>query len=249
MKFLHKTTEKYIDIHCHMLPGVDDGADSWETCRKMLTQSVKEGAEALILTPHYYPGHMDADGETVGSCFAELKRRLVQEWRLELQVYLGNEFYYSYDIPDFIAGGQARTLADSDYLLVEFPPGVRYPAMRQGLTRLLEAGYHVILAHLERYEVLYEDFARIEELYDMGVYFQANARPVCGKAGRLRKEFLKELLNREMLSFIATDAHDMRLRAPEMADCAAYLRKKYSADYANWLLYENPACIIENRKI
>ena len=65
----------------------------------------------------------------------------------------------------------------------------------------------------------------------------------------LHETFLKALLDQEMLSFIATDAHDMRARAPQMADCAAYLCKKYSSDYARWLLYENPSCILENRKI
>ena len=242
-------TEKYIDIHCHMLPGVDDGANSWELCRRMLRQSAAEGAEAVILTPHYYPGHMDTDSETVGRRFAELQKRLTQEWRLDLKVYLGNEFYYSYDTPELITSGQARTLAGSNYILVEFSPGVRYLSLRQGLTHLLEAGYYVILAHLERYETLYKDFGRVEELYNMGVYLQANARPVCGKGGRRQKAFLRDLLDQEMLSFIATDAHDMRARAPHMADCAAYLCKKYSADYAEWLLYENPSCILENRKI
>lgn len=249
MSLLHKMTEKYIDIHCHMLPGVDDGADSWELCRRMLQTSVEEGAEAIILTPHYYPGYMDTDGETVAQQFAELKGRLTREWQLDVQVYLGSELYYSYDTPAFLANGIARTLADSRYILVEFSPGVRYQSLRQGLTRLLENGYYVILAHLERYDTLYQDFDRVEELYNMGVYLQANARPVCGKDGRHKKAFLKALLDQEMLSFIATDAHDMRARAPQMADCAAYLCKKYSADYARWLLYENPTCILENRKI
>ena len=93
MSLLHKMTEKYIDIHCHMLPGVDDGADSWELCRRMLQTSAEEGAEAVILTPHYYPGHMDTDSETVGRRFAELKARLTQEWQLDVQVYLGRELY------------------------------------------------------------------------------------------------------------------------------------------------------------
>ena len=179
MSLLHKMTEKYIDIHCHMLPGVDDGADSWELCRRMLQTSVEEGAEAIILTPHYYPGYMDTDGETVAQQFAELKGRLTREWQLDVQVYLGSELYYSYDTPAFLANGIARTLADSRYILVEFSPGVRYQSLLQGLTRLLENGYYVILAHLERYDTLYQDFGRVEELYNMGVYLQANARPVC----------------------------------------------------------------------
>lgn len=127
-------TEKYIDIHCHMLPGVDDGADSWELCQRMLQTSVEEGAEAIILTPHYYPGYMDTDGETVAQQFAELKGRLTREWQLDVQVYLGSELYYSYDTPAFLANGIARTLADSRYILVEFSPGVRYQSLQQGLT-------------------------------------------------------------------------------------------------------------------
>ena len=165
---------------------------SWESCWRMLQTSGGRGAEAIILDTallSFQSG--DTDSEIGGAAVRGTERRLTRNGSWMCRSIWAVSLYYSYVYtPAFLANGIARTLADSRYILVEFSPGVVTSPLQQGLSRLLENGSYVILAHLERYDTLYQDFGRVEELYNMGVYLQANARPVYGKTGGIRRPLL-----------------------------------------------------------
>ena len=141
------------------------------------------------------------------------------------------------------------TMADSDYVLVEFGPMDGMEHIRGGLYQVLSAGYRPILAHVERYENVCKDVGRVEDLIAMGCYIQVNGGSILGKYGLGVKQMLRKLLKKKLVHFVATDAHSSGKRSPEMAECAHYLQKRYGEEYTDRLLRVNPSQIIANRYI
>lgn len=239
---------EYIDIHSHILPDVDDGAEDMRMSLCMLKIAVRNGIRKIILTPHNKPGRHNEDSENIAMMVARLQRFCV-ECKFPVQLYTGNELYYRSDLSDRIALGKAMTLADSSYILVEFNPMDDYDYIRHGLYQLMTEGYRVILAHAERYDSLQNRIERLQELIDMGIYIQLNADSIMGDNGYQTKKFTRLLLKNKMVHFIATDAHNDKKRSPELEDCAKYLKKKYGEDYAMALLHDNPAHVLADECI
>lgn len=239
---------EYIDIHSHILPGVDDGAEDMRMSLCMLKIAADNGIRKIILTPHNKPGRHNEDSEHIAMQGARLQR-FCEECKLPIQLYPGNELYYRSDLTERIASGKAMTLADSSYLLVEFNPMDDYDYIRNGLYQLLAEGYQVILAHAERYESLQNEEGRAKELIGMGIYIQLNAGSIMGSNGFRTKKFARQLLKDKVVHFIATDSHNDKKRGPYLKDCAKYLQKKYGKDYVKLLLHDNPAHILTNERI
>ena len=140
----------YIDIHSHILPGVDDGPDSLDQTIEMLYMAVRENITSIIATPHYVPGGNNRSVEDLMDIM-----NLVQEEAYKIdknfKLYLGNEVYYSESIVELLKSGEVLTLAGSRYVLIEFSYGISFESMYQGLYKLISHGYIPILAHIERY--------------------------------------------------------------------------------------------------
>lgn len=237
-----------IDIHSHILPGVDDGSDSYETSIRMLGRAAKDGISGMILTPHNKPGRRHISFSKLSEKLEKL-RNMMRERNIDIDLYIGNELYYRSGILEELQDGTAVTLADSHYVLVEFNPLENYDYIRNGIYSLLMDGYYPILAHVERYRNVCGGNGRVDELVEMGCYIQANAASVMGQTGWGTKRFLGNLLKRRQVHFIATDAHDPVKRAPCLAECACYIGKKYGGDYGRKLFYENPLCVTEDEDI
>lgn len=237
-----------IDIHSHILPGVDDGSDNYETSIRMLGRAAKDGISGMILTPHNKPGRRHISFSKLSEKLEKLQN-MMRERDIDIDLYIGNELYYRSGILEELQDGTAVTLADSHYVLVEFNPLENYDYIRNGIYSLLMDGYYPILAHVERYRNVCGGNGRVDELVEMGCYIQANAASVMGQAGWGTKRFLGNLLKRRQVHFIATDAHDPVKRAPCLAECARYIGKKYGEDYGRKLFYENPLCVTEDEDI
>lgn len=237
-----------IDIHSHILPGIDDGAENIEMSLSMLKIAAEDGIRQIILTPHNKPGRHNAGKERMDALTLQLEQ-LCKEQRIPIQLHIGNELYYRSELPEKIKNGKALPLAGSSYLLVEFNPMDDYDYIRNGLYQLMAEGYRVILAHGERYGCLTNKLEHFEELIGMGSYIQLNAGSIMGDYGYGTKKFTRQLLKKEMVHFIATDAHNNKKRAPYIKECAAYLEKKYGRDYAALLLHDNPAQVLANQLI
>lgn len=237
-----------IDIHSHILFGVDDGSDSLETSMRMLKYASDDGISGLILTPHNKPGHRNRDFSRMMPKFKELKDLVLHE-NINIDLYIGNELYYRNGLLEELRDGMAGTMAGSHYVLVEFSPLESYDYIRNGLYSLLMGGYSPIAAHVERYQNVCAKGYRIEELIEMGCYIQVNAGSIMGNFGAKTKRIAKKMLKQHQVHFVATDAHDLGKRAPYLSDCADYISKKYGEDYAAKLLYENPLCVIQDEDI
>lgn len=240
--------EKNIDIHSHILPGIDDGSDSMEMSMEMLRMAAKDGIGQMILTPHNKPWHSHTDYAGIAAKVERLQHRLTEE-RLDMKLYAGSELYYRSGLVDELDQGMAVTLANSHYVLVEFEPSADYDYIRNGMYALVTGGYDPIIAHAERYKNICSKTARIAELAKMGCFIQVNAGSIMGRYGFGVKQITRNMLKQGLVHFVATDAHDLDRRQPCLSLCADYIRKKYGQDSARRLFYEHPMCVLHDEYI
>lgn len=240
--------EGYIDVHNHGLFGVDDGAGSLDESLAMLRMAYEDGVRGVILTPHAHYRRGRATPEEIREKVAQLQEQ-VTEVCPGLRLYAGNELYYDSEMPERIDNKEVCRLGDSRYVLVEFSPDVRFSEMKRAFHEIMSVGAVPILAHVERYECLYENTDRVPELWESGVYFQANASGVLGDHGKQEKKFLKRLLKAGLIQLIGSDAHDSKARRPILSECAAYVQKKYGEETMRECFMENPEKILSNRSL
>lgn len=237
-----------IDIHCHILPGVDDGSPDMETSLNMLKTALSEGTKGLILTPHHKPMHHNVSPEHLLDYTEELMEE-AHKRGIKVQLFPGNEIYYSDTAVRELESGIASTLAGSRYALVEFHPTDMYKTIHNALYSVQAAGFFPILAHVERYADMAKHVKYVDELIEMGCYIQVNANSVMGKYGLGIRHFTRELLKREMVHFVATDAHDNGSRAPHLLDCRDYVEGKLSESYALRIFHDNAMKVLRDQVI
>jgi protein-tyrosine phosphatase len=233
-----------IDIHTHMLFGVDDGAADMETSLALLDKAYKEGTRRIFFTPHSIDGRFNFEGANRS---LEKLVTAARERYPELKFSGGCELYYSESAVDGLLQGKVPTLADSKYVLVEFHPTVCYFDLKNAIQKLTVSGFIPIIAHAERYGCLRKEST--EHLVELGAYIQLNARSVLGKSGLEPKQFCKKLLKSGLVHFIASDAHDLKRRSSGLSDCVKHIEKKYSQKYAERIFYKNPMKILNNTYI
>ena len=159
--------DRYIDMHCHILPGVDDGAQNLEETRQMLRIAFKEGIRLIIATPHHHPRRGHESPEVLYEQLG-LVRTEAAKISDKFRVYLGTEIFFGQDVPEKLNHGEILTMNKRNIALLEFSPGDSYDYIRQGIQQVQMTGNKVIVAHVERYQCLLDDIGLVEELCDMG---------------------------------------------------------------------------------
>lgn len=235
----------YLDLHSHILPGVDDGAQDWEMTTQMLHTAYRQGVRHMVATPHNYPGRKKQENEQIRELVAEADRR-AKQIAPDFQILCGNEILYRRGIAEEIEAGHILTLADSRYLLVEFLPDEEYRRIYQGLRELVEEGYVPVVAHVERVRVLMERDQRIRELTEFGSLFQVNCKSLMGGSFDRRAARLKKLITMGMVHFLGSDCHNLNARPPLMKDCVEKLWKKLPETCMERLCYENQRRFLQN---
>lgn len=233
-----------IDIHCHIVPGVDDGAATLYDAGKILQMEYREGVSAVIVTPHYRKGMFETPQEEIERQYRRLKK-IVSSSRSGMRIFLGGECHSAPDLVKELEEGRRPVMAGSRYVLVEFSGNHTYTQIRNQVYELTAAGYRPIIAHAERYPCLLKDMLLAGELVHAGAQIQVTASSVTGGAGRSRKKFCKWLMKNDYLTYIATDAHDITIRRPDLGSCAVYVAKKYGEEYARKIFIKNPREIIK----
>ncbi len=238
----------FIDLHCHILPGVDDGAENMEMTIKMIHMARAEGIGTMIATPHYREGYVETSPVQLHTVYRQV---LLEAQRIDpdFRIFLGNELYNCYHLDEYLEKGSVMTLAGSAYVLTEFSPSKSYSEMRSAFRKLQMAGYRPILAHTERYSCLRQDDSRVEELVGSGIYIQVNTSSVTGKNGYGARSFSRNLLKHGLVHFLATDAHNLKERGPEMKKCMEFVEKKYGSRYADRLGRKNAEYVLRNYSI
>ena len=196
-----------IDIHAHVLPGIDDGARTLTDSADLVRELAKSGVTDIFVTPHYVSETNYVSSKEKNLELLEELKRVIRDEDLGVEVFLGNEIYIDRGIEELIELGVISTMANSKYVLVELPLSGEYPNYQDIMSDLIASGYRVILAHPERYEIAQKDFGVLEELHKMGVLFQCNLCSIVGKYGRSAKKVLKKLLEKKMVFAFGSDIH------------------------------------------
>jgi protein-tyrosine phosphatase len=231
-----------IDLHCHLLPAVDDGPDSWDVSIEMCRIAASDGIRHIVATPHANETYAYDRGQ-YEHMLQELQRRCEEPLRLSL----GCDFRFSYDnVEDAIAHPQRYTIADSDYLLVELNDFSLTPAIREGMFRLLSHGIVPIVTHPERNPVLLDRPQQVLDLIEYGCLVQVTADSFTGYWGERPRRMAEWLLKRDAIHVVASDAHDTMQRRPILSRAYELVKTLATHDVAQALFVENPKTIVSS---
>lgn len=233
-----------VDLHSHILPGLDDGAPSLEISVEMARIAVESGVRAMVATPH-----CDSDrGREVYHAW-KLLRAALHELDISLQLGLGMEIYGSRESLKLLRDGRLFTLNQSRYPLVEFDFLSDGYEETRILKELIRCGFRPLVAHPERYRFLQERPELLNEWAGMGCCFQINRGSYFGRFGQGAYSMAMEMTDRGFATVVASDAHSPIARTPWMRDVQELLADMFSEDTAQRLLLENPSLILKNREI
>lgn len=224
----------FVDLHHHLIYGVDDGAQSLEDMQKMILRAAEEGVADIVCTSHVTPGYEPFPKEKY---FAHLEdaNAFIREQGIDLRVHPGCEVLYTDAAARLLREGHFPTLAGSEVVLVEFIPDAPFRQLVEAASSFGIAGYNVLFAHVERYDALrsLKNVRTLREEY--GVHMQMNANTVIGKKGFFTERWVKHMLGDGYIDCVATDAHNLTYRACKMRQCHEVLASKYGADRADEL--------------
>ena len=240
--------EGFIDLHSHILPALDDGAGNMDKTKEMLQIAYEEGIRRIIATPHFFASKKSASIERMEETIREVECRMMQ-WGFYIKIYQGNEIYYRSEVPELLEAGKIATLAGSQYVLVEFDPMTEYSYLRDGLLKLDSYGYIPIIAHVERYECLFEKKERLQRIKDHGGLIQVNASSFQGGLFDEIAKRARYIMKNDLLDFVGTDAHSTGKRSPRMKDTADYIYRKLGREKAEKILELNPKAVIKGEGI
>lgn len=235
-----------VDTHCHILYGMDDGAEDLQTAVEMCRRAAENQIDSIILTPHYNDDQLREDFlEERDEKINELRDKLRQE-NISVELYPGAECLvgdYIFDESNF----DSLTLNHSRYLLIEFPFRGMYPGkMLSYVDRLVESGYVPILAHPERYAYIQADYDFLNYLYGHGARFQINGASLAGMGSKEEFMLSYELMSKNLVTLIASDAHDTQMRTIDMQSIFARFPQKFSVSHIKQLTDYNPETILHD---
>ncbi len=239
-----------IDLHTHVLPGVDDGARSFDEAVAMCRAAAADGVEALVATPHQrHPMWWNDDADRLNRLCGELQALVGPSPR----IYLGGEIRCDTEIlaaVDRLAEGRGLCrLADSRYLLLEFDSQNLGVNPRAIVHELVIAGWTPIIAHPECLPWLAADLDQAEDLVERGALLQITGASVTGAFGRSPRDCAQSLLDLDLVHFVASDCHRLDFRPPDLAACAAVLAQGWGEERAWRVTVANPRAVLENRPL
>lgn len=237
-----------IDLHCHILPGVDDGARTLEESLAMARIAAGDGITDLVATPHYIEGESFLRAPELMENLETLKKRLAEE-HIPLRLHPGHEIHLGPETPDLLERGEVLPLAGSRYVLVELP-FFELPLYAESVLHSLRlAGKVPILAHPERNRLLEESPNRLLDFLELGVLAQINGGSLLGRNGKAIQKAAEIMLTHGMVHFVASDGHHQDQRRPRLSQARKAAARLIGAGEAKKLFESNPARVLTNQPI
>lgn len=238
-----------IDIHCHILDGVDDGPQSLDESVELCNKLKEAGISGIIATPHYMIGGGYAPTpETIKSKIDILKGAL-KEKNIDLNIYSGMEVFADHGVADGIKNGEIIPLNNTKYVLIEFPMDIVLRHASNLVFSLLVEGYVPIIAHPERYITEYRKNNILQDLVDNGALIQINSGSILGYHGKKVQKEAFALINEEMAHIVASDSHGQHRFLKSKDDLEAKLIKFCGLENTQKLMYTNPMMILEDKDV
>lgn len=236
-----------IDIHTHILPGIDDGAKDIKESLAIIRELINNEVTEVIATPHIITGVYNNTKKIIDEKIEQLKTEIIAN-KLPIKLYKGAELYYEPNIIEKTKQEELN-LAGSNYILIESDLQ-RFPDnFEETLYQFQVAGYVPILAHAERFTPFLNDFNHLIDIANRGILIQLNSGSFFGDYGENVQKLAHRILQTGCVHFIASDVHHLNIRPVLMKQVYQYLSENYTEDLAKLLLEENPRRVIQNEPV
>lgn len=240
-----------IDLHCHILPGIDDGSRNIDETMQILKRAANSGFNTICFTPHYIePQYINTKSENM-QLLEEVQKKIREE-KISLELLLGNEIFIDENMVERLEERKMATLAETKYVLIEIPMYQEIPkeVVQKMINDVIEKGYKVIIAHPERYTYIQKNPKKILEYFGTEVIFQGNYASIIGTYGRETKKTVKKLLKEKIIHYFATDTHHIdRCIYDDIEQIKKKILKITGEEYFEILTEKNPKLILENKNV
>jgi len=237
-----------IDIHCHLLPDLDDGPASWGEALLMAQIAAADGISQVVVTPRQLGSYSHIHADQIRQRTEQLRAQL-QERGLNLNIFPGAEVWLQADLPRRLADGEILTLADQHkHVLVELPQGDD-EGTDTTLDGILSQGITPILTHPERSPSILQDPTRLEQRVERGCLVQITAASILGLYGAETQQLANWLLREDLVHFVASAAHGARSRRPLLQRALARATETIGVERANRLFCRHPALVVEGADV
>lgn len=231
--------EGLVDIHCHALPQVDDGAASVEVGLDMLRRAREEGVDEIVLTPHFRPDDGPERMRLLEARFGEFAEA-VDSARIGVKVHLGTELAFRFGLGELAQSTATARLAGGPYVLVDLPPGPLSPGLEQAFFEVRTAGLRPVLAHPERHGELAREPRHLTRLRDQDLLLQVDAGSLRGRFGRRAQAAATALVEAGHVDFVASDGHDLDRRPLSLRSAYDQVTSMAGEAAARRLFSDNP---------
>lgn len=235
-----------IDIHCHILPGIDDGSKDIDMSLEMLGIAENNSEDKIIATPHYYRGYFENEYKDVVKYVSKLNNDIKSN-NLNVKVYPGQEIFVDNHTLECYKSGIIHGLNDSKYLLIEFSMEELPQNAMDIIYELKLLGVKPIIAHPERYMYIWKELTNINQFVEENCLFQLNTSSILGLMGKHVKETAFELMEHGLCNFIASDAHTTDRRCPNLSVAMDEIKEDYSDIYS--MVQKNANAVLKDEDI
>ena len=239
-----------IDLHNHLLPGIDDGAKKLNETLEFLRIARRDGVRTVVATPHMKPGVYDNTRETILERVSLVREAQKGDEAEGVTLLPGAEVYYTADLTARLRDGQLMTLGDGGrYLLLELPYQQVPIGVEETIFQLKLRQVTPLMAHPERVAYYLEDIERVASSIRLGALTQVTGASITGQFGKKAREFALRMLERNMIHVLASDSHDVSYRPPRLTGAVAAAAAVVGEEAAQRLVEDNPAAILAGRPL
>lgn len=233
-----------VDMHCHVLPGVDDGPATMTDAIAVLREAERQGIGRMIVTPHYHPGRYVVPASKVMDVLDSV-RETVRKEGIHIDLIPGQECYYFSDLVRELDRGRVLTMAGTSYVLVEYDPPVLYSVIQHSLRELIYSGYRPIIAHYERYQCLSGRMDRLEELRSNGAMLQLNFDRLLDRETLFRRNPWRRQFREGFVDFLGSDTHGMGFRPLHVDQAVDWIDSEVHPEIARMVMETNIDMLLE----
>lgn len=234
-----------IDLHCHILPAIDDGASNLDASLAMARMAMADGITHMACTPHIYPGMYENDAKSIAIATKQLQQDL-NNAGIDLTLSYAADTHLVPDLIEKLKNGDVPTFNGGQYFLLEPPHHVAPPNFERFVFEVMAAGYVPIVTHPERLSWIEGHYTAFKHLALRGAWMQVTAGSLTGRFGKSAKYWGERMLDDGLVHILATDSHSPNKRPPYLAEGREAAAKWVGEDEADFMVYQRPQAVLDN---